>query len=158
MTDHGYNIVPHLWNYSAKMVRANHDAGRLVTFLGEEWTSSFEDYDEKRPWGYYGHRNLIFANPYFPKWWTAYNGDSPADLWRELREMRADFVQVPPSARGFGQRARGLGLHGPGGTAGGGDFPDQRIVRIRAGSAPRPHRYRRARQLHPRRLGPAGSR
>ena len=95
MTDHGYNIVPHLWNYSAKMVRANHDAGRLVTFLGEEWTSSFEDYDEKRPWGYYGHRNLIFANPYFPKWWTAYNGDSPADLWRELREMRADFVQVP---------------------------------------------------------------
>ena len=98
MTDdshHGYNIVPHLWNYSAKMVRANHDVGRLVTFLGEEWTSSFEDYDEKRPWGYYGHRNLIFADPYFPKWWTAYNGDSPADLWQELREMRADFVQVP---------------------------------------------------------------
>ncbi len=95
MTDHGYNIVPHLWNYSAKMVRANHDAGRLVTFLGEEWTSSFEDYDDKRPWGYYGHRNLIFADPYFPKWWTAYNGDTPADLWKQLREMEADFVQVP---------------------------------------------------------------
>lgn len=95
MTDHGYNIVPHLWNYSAKQVRANYDPGRLVTFLGEEWTSSFEDYDEERPWGYYGHRNLIFADPYFPKWWTAYNGDSPADLWRELRAMRADFVQIP---------------------------------------------------------------
>ena len=95
MTDHGYNIVPHLWNYSAKMVRANHDVGRLVTFLGEEWTSSFEDYDDKRPWGYYGHRNLIFADPYFPKWWTAYNGDTPADLWKELRGMDADFVQVP---------------------------------------------------------------
>lgn len=95
MTDHGYNIVPHLWNYSAKMVRANYDAGRLVTFLGEEWTSSFEDYDEERPWGYYGHRNLVFADPYFPKWWTAYNGDSPADLWEELREMDADFVQIP---------------------------------------------------------------
>ena len=95
MTDHGYNIVPYLWNYSAKMVRANHDVGRLVTFLGEEWTSSFEDYDEQRPWGYYGHRNLVFADPYFPKWWTAYNGDSPADLWGELRGMNADFVQIP---------------------------------------------------------------
>ena len=95
MTDHGYNIVPYLWNYSAKMVRANYDPGRLVTFLGEEWTSSFEDYDEGRPWGYYGHRNLVFADPYFPKWWTAYNGDSPADLWSELRGMKADFVQIP---------------------------------------------------------------
>ena len=95
MTDHGYNIVPYLWNYSAKLVRANHDAGRLVTFLGEEWTSSFEDYDDERPWGYYGHRNLIFGDPYFPKWWTAYNGDSPADLWNELRGMDADFVQIP---------------------------------------------------------------
>ncbi len=95
MTDHGYNIVPHLWNYSAKLVRANHDARRLVTFLGEEWTSSFEDYDQAQPWGFYGHRNLIFADPYFPKWWTAYNGDSPADLWKELRGMKADFVQIP---------------------------------------------------------------
>ncbi len=95
MTDHGYNIVPYLWNYSAKLVRANHDPGRLVTFLGEEWTSSFEDYDQDRPWGYYGHRNLIFADPYFPKWWTAYNGDSPSELWSELRRMKADFVQIP---------------------------------------------------------------
>ena len=95
MTDHGYNIVPYLWNYSAKMVRANYDPGRLVTLLGEEWTSSFEDYDAERPWGYYGHRNLIFEDPYFPKWWTAYNGDSPADLWRQLRAMDAKFIQVP---------------------------------------------------------------
>ena len=95
MTDHGYNIVPYLWNYSAKMVRANHDHGRLVTFLGEEWTSSFEDYDAGRPWGYYGHRNLVFADPYFPKWWTAYNGDSPSELWAELRSMGANFVQIP---------------------------------------------------------------
>ncbi len=95
MTDHGYNIVPYLWNYSAKMVRANYDPGRLVTFLGEEWTSSFEDYDAERRWGYYGHRNLIFQDPYFPKWWSAYNGDTPADLWEELRSMGADFVQIP---------------------------------------------------------------
>ncbi len=95
MTDHGYNIVPYLWGYSAKLVRANHDPGRLVTFLGEEWTSSFEDYDSERPWGYYGHRNLVFADPYFPKWWTAYNGDTPTELWEELRQMDADFVQIP---------------------------------------------------------------
>ena len=95
MTDHGYNIVPYLWSYSGKLVRTNHDPGRLVTFLAEEWTSSFEDYDEKRPWGYYGHRNLIFADPYFPKWWISNNGDTPSDLWAELRAMKANFVQIP---------------------------------------------------------------
>ena len=89
------NIVPYLWSYSGKLVRTNHDPGRLVTFLAEEWTSSFEDYDEKCPWGYYGHRNLIFADPYFPKWWISNNGDTPSDLWAELRAMKANFVQIP---------------------------------------------------------------
>ena len=65
-TDHGYNIDPYLWNHTGKMARANEDPGRLLTFLAQEWTSCFEEYDEKNPYGFYGHRNLILADPYFP--------------------------------------------------------------------------------------------
>ena len=95
MTDHDYNFVPYLWNYTAKMARANEEPGRLMTFLGFEWTSSFEKYSDKYPYGYYGHRNLIFADPYFPKWWNADLGMTPADVWRELRSMKANFVHIP---------------------------------------------------------------
>lgn len=94
-TDHGYNITPYLWNYTAKMVRTNCDAQRFVTFLGEEWTSTFEEYSEKFPYGFHGHRNLILADPYFAVWWNAQNRQTPADVWRELREKRADFVHIP---------------------------------------------------------------
>ncbi len=95
MTDHGYNIVPYLWNYTAKLARVNEDPGRLMTFLAEEWTSSFERYTKENPWGYYGHRNLILEDPYFPVWWNAFTGETPAELWRELRRMGASFVQIP---------------------------------------------------------------
>ncbi|MCP5114768.1 MAG: hypothetical protein GY953_28395, partial [bacterium] len=95
ITDHGYNINPYLWSYSAKMARANEDPGRLLTFLAEEWTSSFERYSAQQPYGYYGHRNLIHADPFFGKWWDAYNGQSPAELWEELRSMNANCVQIP---------------------------------------------------------------
>jgi len=94
-TDHGYNITPYLWNYTAKMVRVNCDPERLITFLGEEWTSSFEEYSEKYPYGFHGHRNLILADPYFAVWWNAQNRQTPADVWRELREKHADFVHIP---------------------------------------------------------------
>jgi len=94
-TDHGYNIVPYLWCYTAKLVRANYDPGRLVTFLGEEWTSSTERYTKENPWGYYGHRNLILEDAYFPKWWNAHLGQTPAQLWAELRQMKASFVNIP---------------------------------------------------------------
>jgi hypothetical protein len=95
MTDHGYNIVPYLWNYTAKMARVNEDSGRLMTFLAQEWTSSFEKYDQKNPYGYYGHRNLILADPFFPKWWNANIGQTPSALWDELRKMGANFVNIP---------------------------------------------------------------
>lgn len=95
ITDHGYNVVPYLWNYTAKMARVNEDPGRLMSFLAQEWTSSFEKYDRKNPYGYYGHRNLILADPYFPKWWNADTGQTPAQLWDELRKMGANFVNIP---------------------------------------------------------------
>ncbi|MCX6616582.1 MAG: DUF3604 domain-containing protein, partial [Acidobacteria bacterium] len=95
MTDHDYNFVPYLWNYTAKMARANEDPGRMMTFLAMEWTSSFEKYDEKNPYGYYGHRNLIFADPYFQRWWNANLGMTPTEVWKELREMKANFIHIP---------------------------------------------------------------
>jgi hypothetical protein len=95
VTDHGYNITPYLWGYTGKLARVNDDPGRYLTFLGEEWTSSFEKYSEKHPYGYYGHRNLVFEDTYFPRWWNSRDGQTPAALWEELRKMNASFVQIP---------------------------------------------------------------
>ena len=95
ITDHGYNLVPYLWNYTAKLARVNEDPGRLLTFLAQEWTSSFEIYTDENPYGYYGHRNLILEDPYFPRWWNAHLGQTPAELWAELRKMKASFLQIP---------------------------------------------------------------
>jgi hypothetical protein len=94
-TDHGYNINSYLWTYLGKLARVNNDPGRFLTFLAEEWTSSFEKYSEEHPYGYYGHRNLIFADPYFPRWWNARSGQTPASVWEELRKMKANFVHIP---------------------------------------------------------------
>lgn len=94
-TDHGYNLNPYLWNYTAKQARVNDDPDRFLTFLGEEWTSTFEEYSEKHPFGFYGHRNLILADSYFPRWWNARNRQTPADVWEDLRKLNANFVQIP---------------------------------------------------------------
>jgi len=95
VTDHGYNFNPYLWNYAAKMVRVGEDSGRFLTFLGEEWTSTFEEYSERHPYGFYGHRNLILADPYFPRFWNARNRQTPAEVWEDLRKLGADFVHIP---------------------------------------------------------------
>jgi len=94
-TDHGYNFCPALWNYMAKVVRVNQDPRRFVTFLAEEWTSSIEKYSKQHPEGYYGHRNLVFEDPYFPRWFDAKNQDTPKRIWDTLRGMKASFVQIP---------------------------------------------------------------
>ncbi|MFH1923474.1 MAG: CehA/McbA family metallohydrolase [Planctomycetota bacterium] len=94
-TDHGYNINPYLWGYTAKLVRVNHDPDRFLTFLAEEWTSTFEEYSEKHPYGFYGHHNLILADPYFPRWWNAKNYQTPAQVWEDLRKMNANFIHIP---------------------------------------------------------------
>jgi hypothetical protein len=98
MTDHGYNQSPYFWNYTAKMARANEDPGRLTTFLAQEWTSEFKKgpaSDATRPYGYYGHRNIILADPFFPRWWNSREGQTPADVWGELDKLHANFVNIP---------------------------------------------------------------
>jgi hypothetical protein len=95
ITDHGYNINPYLWNYNAKMARVNDDPGRFVAFLGQEWTSSFEETSHEHSHGFYGHRNLILSDLYFPTWWNARNRQTPSQVWEDLRKMDADFVHIP---------------------------------------------------------------
>ena len=95
VTDHGYNVNPYLWGWIAKNARVQNDPGRYLTFLGEEWTSSFEEYSEEHPYGFYGHRNLVLADPYFPKWWNSKNRQTPAELWEDLRKLDANFVNIP---------------------------------------------------------------
>lgn len=94
-TDHGYNINPYLWSYTAKLARVNDDPSRYLTFLGEEWTSSFEEYSAEHPYGFYGHRNLILGDTYFPRWWNSRNRQTPAQVWEDLRKLNADFIHIP---------------------------------------------------------------
>jgi hypothetical protein len=94
-TDHGYNINPSLWNYLAKMVRSHNDPARFLTFLGEEWTSSIEEYSDKYPEGFYGHRNLILEDPYWPWWYNSRNRERPTELWSRLADQGASFALIP---------------------------------------------------------------
>ena len=95
LTDHGYNLAPPIWAYTAKLNRWQEDPGRFLTFLAEEWTSTFERYTDKHPQGFYGHRNLIFADARLPRWLNAQDKSTPADVWATLRKERANFVQIP---------------------------------------------------------------
>lgn len=95
ITDHGYNLNTYLWNYSAKWARINDDPERFLTFLGQEWTSTFEETSHTHPFGFYGHRNLILADLYFPNWWNARNRQKPSEVWEDLRRMKANFVHIP---------------------------------------------------------------
>ncbi|MFQ6133086.1 MAG: carbohydrate binding domain-containing protein [Armatimonadota bacterium] len=95
VTDHGYNLSPPMWHFLAKTARFNCEPERFVTFLAEEWTSTFEEYSDKYPDGFYGHRNLIFANPYFPNWYNARDRSTPRQLWDQLEKDGADFVHIP---------------------------------------------------------------
>ncbi|HID06699.1 MAG TPA: DUF3604 domain-containing protein, partial [Armatimonadetes bacterium] len=91
VTDHGYNFDPYIWHTMAKIVRSNNDPGRFVTFLGEEWTS--DQVRDKSGLGHYGHRNLIFANPRFPRWFNSRDMSKPTDIWAKLRGI--NFIHIP---------------------------------------------------------------
>ena len=94
LTDHGYNYDPPQWAYNSEQTRNNHDPGRFVTFLGEEWTSSRNPPAPGGTMNRYGHRNLIFKDPYHPRFYDSYDGDiSPGDLWKELDG--SDFICIP---------------------------------------------------------------
>jgi hypothetical protein len=92
LTDHAEDMNPYLWNRQAKLARANEVPGKFTTFLGFEWTSG---YDPAKPQGTYGHRNVILGDLRFPKWWSPRGGQTPAQLWDELRKSGVNFVTIP---------------------------------------------------------------
>ncbi|MCE9636277.1 MAG: DUF3604 domain-containing protein [Planctomycetes bacterium] len=95
VTDHGENFNAHLWATTSKEARAHDDPGRFVTFLGEEWASSFEQTSERHPYGYYGHRNIVLADLRCPKWWNPRDGMTPEALWKDIRSLGGDFAVIP---------------------------------------------------------------
>lgn len=98
LTDHAEDMNPYLWNRNAKLARANDVPGKFTVFLGEEWASSFQtekDKDAKHPYGYYGHRTLIFGDLHVPRWWNPQDRSTPRQLWDELRAAKVDFVSIP---------------------------------------------------------------
>ena len=93
-TDHGYNFDPPQWALNGEQTRNNHDAGRFITFLGEEWTSSKTPPAVKGKPRRYGHRNLIFLDPYHREFHDSFDGDiSPAELWKKL--AGTEFICIP---------------------------------------------------------------
>jgi hypothetical protein len=95
LTDHGKCFNSYLWSHLGKLTRANSDPGRFLTLLGEEWSSSFEKPSKKYPYGYYGHRNMFFSNPFHQTWHNAAQPETPAQLWSRLRKGQIDFVTIP---------------------------------------------------------------
>lgn len=93
LTDHGYNIAAPIWRYSSKITRVMHDPGRFVTFVAEEWTSNNEK--TTKPPGFYGHHNLIFADPYFPQWYNSKDERyyTPKQVWDVLDGQ--NFIMIP---------------------------------------------------------------
>ncbi|RMG18709.1 MAG: hypothetical protein D6729_06590, partial [Deltaproteobacteria bacterium] len=95
LTDHGYNFTPYLWHHHAKRTRANADPGRFLTVLAQEWTSTFERSRPTHPYGWWGHRNLFFADPWTRTWDNATEGKTPEALRIFLRRRGADFLLIP---------------------------------------------------------------
>jgi hypothetical protein len=94
VTDHGYNMDRPQWQYTSGQVRAHHDPGVFVTFLGEEWTSDLKPDGKLTGPARYGHHNLIFLDPYHPHYYDAHDGDvTPTQLWEEHGD--AQVLTIP---------------------------------------------------------------
>jgi len=94
ITDHGYNYDRPQWAHNGEQVRLHHDPGQFVTFLAEEWTSDQNQYEPRRSYRRYGHRNHIFLDPYFSSFYDSRDGDiTPRQLWKQLGET--EFIAIP---------------------------------------------------------------
>jgi hypothetical protein len=104
ITDHGYNLDPPQWAFCGEQVRANHDPGKFVTFLAEEWTSDHVPYDpprrapeidsnRTRDLRRYGHHNIIFLDPHYPLFYDSRDGNiTPKQVWDGIRNTDAVFI------------------------------------------------------------------
>jgi hypothetical protein len=94
LTDHGCHLDERTWQYLQAQTTGSYDPGRFVTFLAEEWTSDQVEYDPPRTYKRYGHRNVIFLDPRFPRFYNSRKGNwSPRQLWDNLAE--AEYITIP---------------------------------------------------------------
>jgi hypothetical protein len=94
ITDHGYNMDHYFWAFTRDSVSSYFDPGRFLTLLGEEWTSKANPPAEPGGPKRYGHRNLIFRNPKYPRFFDAKDGDiSPDEVWAQLDGD--EYVTIP---------------------------------------------------------------
>ncbi|MHC4582312.1 MAG: CehA/McbA family metallohydrolase domain-containing protein, partial [Planctomycetota bacterium] len=101
LTDHGYNFDPQQWSLNGEQTRYDHDPHRFVTFLGQEWTSS-TNYTS----GGYGHRNLVFLDPYYDRFHDSFDAKiSPGNLWEELKGI--EFICIPHQLADWQHKGRG---------------------------------------------------
>ncbi|AQQ71007.1 hypothetical protein SMSP2_01371 [Limihaloglobus sulfuriphilus] len=95
-TDHDFDYDRPQWQFNGEQTRQNHDPGRFVTFLAQEWTSSQNQPATPEGFCRYGHHNLIFLDPYHKRFYNAYAGDiSPRELWKQLEKDKVDFICIP---------------------------------------------------------------
>ncbi|MFW6170137.1 MAG: DUF3604 domain-containing protein [Planctomycetota bacterium] len=123
LTDHGYNYDPPQWAFNGAQVRANHDPARFVTFLGEEWTSDHVPYEPPRhgtqigrerrvPLRRYGHRNLIFLNPYGREFFDSRDADiPPEEVWKKFPP--GQVIAIPHQLADLGNRPTDWSCHDP---------------------------------------------
>ena len=123
LTDHGYNFDPPQWAFNGAQIRANHDPGRFVTFLGEEWTSDHIPYKPPRHGTQvgtgrrvvlrrYGHRNLIFLDPHGKRFFDSRDGDiPPAEVWERFEPGR--IIAIPHQLADLGNRPTDWSCHDP---------------------------------------------
>ena len=111
LTDHGYNFDRPQWAFNAEQTRQNHDPGRFLTFLGQEWTSSSHPRKNVRDKNVpdrdgYGHRNLIFLNPYHNEFYDAFDDNiTPQELWNKLAGV--EFICIPHQLADWKYKGRG---------------------------------------------------
>lgn len=96
-TDHGYNLDAPQWDFLGEQVRCNQDDKSFVTFLANEWTSDHLPPGAPKEERMYGHRNLIFSDPYYQHFYNSRTPDDkdPHTLWEQMQKDGADFICIP---------------------------------------------------------------
>ncbi|MEW6356055.1 MAG: carbohydrate binding domain-containing protein [Planctomycetota bacterium] len=93
LTDHGQDMIPYDWQHLRKIVSINQDPGRFITYLAEEWAGSPKNLRMPDQRGTYGHRNVMFADEHFPRFYDPVDNTPPDKLWEILKGV--DQITIP---------------------------------------------------------------